>query len=256
MTLSAMAQIFGIVGLLLVPVGILWLANELRKRGRRKENLPTESRGYYFALVALVATSIVAIAVSWAAFMSGSLSLCFLTLALWIYVVVRLLPRLKLLKTSEGQNFNPAPLYLIFIPTVVLVLQLTLGFHATNFSRNRAIAQSAELIGDIEEYHSAHGSYPNTLLAVNKDYFPSVVGIEQFHYAPNGAAYNLFFEQPKLLFDFGIREIVMYNKLDEQLMMSHAAWILTSAPGELEARQGWHKVHDATTPHWKYFWFD
>lgn len=256
MPLSAMAQVFGIAGLLLVPVGVLWLASELRRRVRRKRNLPTKSREYYFALASLAIASIVAIAASLGAFMSGSLSLCLLTLALWFYIVVRLLLRLKLLKTAETRHFNPAPLYLIFIPTVLLVLQLTLGVHATNFSRNRAIAQSAELIGDIEEYRAAHGSYPSTLLAVNKDYHPSVVGIEQFHYAPNGAAYNLFFEQPKLLFDFGIREIVMYNKLDEQLMMSHAAWILTSAPDQLEARQGWNRVHDASTPHWKYFWFD
>src|SRR5688500_9273119 len=40
-------------------------------------------------------------------------------------------------------------------------------------------------------------------------------------------------------------EIVMYNKLDEHLMVSHAAWILTAAPEQLAARQGWHTL---TTP--------
>jgi len=56
--------------------------------------------------------------------------------------------------------------------------------------------------------------------------------------------------------DFGVREIVMYNRLDEHVMVSHAAWILAGAPEQLEARQGWHSSHDASSPHWKLFWFD
>jgi hypothetical protein len=119
------------------------------------------------------------------------------------------------------------------------------------------IANSAELINDIEEYRAANGRYPSSLLAVWKDYHPSVVGIEQFHYAPNRDAYNLFFEQPTFLFDnLGTREFVVYNKLDEHVIPSHAHWILVWTPEELEARQGWYTVHDAPSPHWKYFWFD
>ena|SRR5687767_12228175 len=160
------------------------------------------------------------------------------------------------MRNAEGEKFNPAPLYLVLIPGILFILQLTLAPHATNFSRSRAIAQSAEFIGDIEKYRAAHGRYPSFLQAVNRDYRPSVVGIDQFHYAPNGDAYNVFFEQPTFLFDFGIREIVMYNKLDEHIMMSHAAWILSDVTEGLEARQGWHTYHDASIPHWKYFWFD
>ena len=186
--LSAMAQTFGMVGLLLVPVGVSWLAYELRKRARRKRNLPTKARGYYFALASVVVSSIVAIAVSLGAFMSISLSFGFLTLALWFYIVSRLTPRLKLLKKAEAENFNPAPLYLVFVPSVVLIFQITLAAPATEFSRNYAIAQSAELINDIEQYHAVHGRYPSSLLALWKDYHPSVVGIEQLRYGPHGDA--------------------------------------------------------------------
>ena len=254
--LSALAQTFGVVGLLLVPVGVSWLAYELRKQARGKSNLPTRARGYYFALAATVASSIVAIALSLVALASVGISFGVLTLALWFYVVARLRPRLKSLKKAEADNFNPTPLYLVFIPSVVLIFQIALAPRATDFSRDRAIAQSAELIGNIEGHRAAHGRYPSSLLALHKDYHPLVVGIEQFHYAPNGEAYNLFFERPTFLFDFGIREIVMYNKLDEHLAMSHTAWILEGAPDGLEARQGWHTSHDASSPHWKYFWFD
>jgi hypothetical protein len=152
---------------------------------------------------------------------------------------------------------NPAPLYLVFIPLVSLLLQLTLAASATESSRNRAIRMSAQLINEIEKHHAAHGSYPGSLLAVWKDFEPSVVGVEKFHYAPNGDAYNLFFQQPRFLLDnLGTQEFVMYNKLDEHVMTSHAAWILGASPEQLEARQGWYAVHNASSPHWKSFLFD
>lgn len=254
--LSAMAQVFGIVGLLLVPVGGLWLAYELRKRSRTKQNLQTKARRYYFSIASIAASSIVALAVSLGAFMAFSFSLGLVSVALWLYIISRLIPGLKLLKNAEAEDFNHAPLYLVVVPTVVLIFQIALAGTATEFSRNRAITQSAEMIGDIEKYRASYGRYPASLLALHKDYQPSVIGIEMFHYAPNGEAYNLFFEQPTFLFDFGIREIVMYNKLDEHVMVSHAAWILAGAPEGLAARQGWHSIHNASVPHWKYLWFD
>ena len=254
--LSGMAQIFGVGGLLLVPVGVLWLAYELRKRARAKRSLSTNARGYHFALAAAVTASIVALAISFGAFMGISLPLSLLTVGLWVYIGFRLAPGLRLLKKAEAENFNPAPLYLIFIPAVVFIFQLALAGPAREFSRNYAIAQSAELRNDIEAFRARHGRYPEFLQAVNKDYHPSVVGIDQFHYAPHGDAYNLFFEQPTFLFDFGIREIAIYNNRDEHLMMSHTAWILTGASAEMKARQGWNAAHDTSSPHWKYFWFD
>jgi hypothetical protein len=250
-----MAQTFGVAGLLVLPVGIAWLVSELHAGVRRKRSLAVRSRGYYFALASLITASIVAVAAVFAAFINSGL-FGVLMLAVLCYIGSKLIPKLKLLKKAEAENFNPAPLYLVFIPIIVLVFQLILAPRATNFSRNRAIAQSAELIGDIEAYHAAYGRYPSSLLALHKDYKPFVVGIEQFHYAPNGQAYNLFFEQPTFVTDFGIREIVMYNRLDEHVMVSHAAWILAGAPEELEARQGWHSSHDASIPHWKLFRFD
>lgn len=60
------------------------------------------------------------------------------------------------------------------------------------------------------------------------DYKPSVIRIAQFHYAPTASAYNIFFELPVFLVQAaGTREIVMYNPLDEHIMLSHASWNLT-----------------------------
>lgn len=255
--LSTMAQLFGTAGLLVVPIALPWLAYELRKQARRKRNLPYTSRGFLFAIASLIAASIVIIAVSLVIFLGLGFSFGVLSVALWLYSVSRLIPGLKLLKKAEPDKINPTPLYLLFIPVAALVFQLALAAPATNFSRTHAIRQSAILIDEIEKHRATHGRYPGSLLAVWKDYYPSVISIDQFHYAPNGEAYNLFFEQPRFLLDnIGTREFVMYNKLDEHLMLSHAGWILELSPPQLAANQGWYAVHDGPSPHWKCFWFD
>ncbi len=256
-TLSAMAQWFGIAGLLLVPVGTLWLGYELRKQSRRKRNLSHKNRGYSFALASTLIGSIVAVAVSLGAFTSIGLSFGFAALALWAYAVSRLKLNLRLLKNTEAGNFHPAPLYLTSIPIAVLLFQVMLADAATEFSRNRAISNSAELIRDIEAYHATHGHYAQSLSSPTQDYKPSVIGIRQYHYAPHGDAYNLYFELPTFLFaNPGTTEIVMYNKLDQHAMPSHDSDILRWTAEQLAARRGWYAVQDAASPHWKYFWFD
>ena len=70
-------------------------------------------------------------------------------------------------------------------------------------------------------------------------------------------SYNVFFRQPRFFFDnFGTEEFVVYNKQDEHIMLSHTSWILIFTPEEMRKTQGWYEVHDAPSPHWKYFWFD
>lgn len=255
--LSTIAQMLGVIGLLLVPVGALWLVHEWRRRVRMKQGLPGKDKRYAFALTSLIVGSLVALVLSLFAASSTGLSFGVLTLALWVYIVIGLIPRLKQLKNAVAETIHPAPFYLILLPVAALILQLVLAAPMTEFSRNRAIMNSAALINELENYYAAQGRYPDSLLALNVDFPPSVVGIAQYHFAPNGDAYNLFFQQPRFLLpELGAREIVMYNKLDEHIMLSHDSWILMSRPEELATRQGWYAVHDTAIPHWKYFWFD
>ncbi len=136
------------------------------------------------------------------------------------------------------------------------LLQMAVVAPAIEFSRSRAIRNSARLIADIEQYRAVHGRYPESLLSVWEDYVPGVIGIKEYHYEPSGDAYNLFFEQFAL--QFGTREFVMYNPRDQQVMTSHKMDLLQLTPQELalEQSRGHYAVHDAPHPHWKYFWFD
>ena len=245
--LSFMSQIFGKVGLLLVPVGALWLASAYWSRLAGKQ--------YGIAIVALIVSSLVWLIVSLGG-LTSSLLLGIGAVALWIYVVSRALPRLKQLKSATAQPTSIVAIYLIIVPIAVALLQLALVAPAIESSRSRAIRNSAPLIADIEQYRAANGRYPESLLSLWPDYWPGVIGIAAYHYEPSGDAYNLFFEQSAL--HFGTSEIVMYNPRDQQVMTSHKLDRLQLTPQELalEQTRGHYAVHDAPHPHWKYFWFD
>ncbi len=245
--LSGMAQIFGKVGLVLVPVGALWVAAGYWSRLAGKR--------YGIAIAALIVSSVVWAIVSLGALVS-SLLLGLGALALWIYLVAKVLPRLRPLKSATPRPTSAVGFYLLIVPVAVALLQMAVVAPAIEFSRSRAIRNSARLIADIEQYRAAHGRYPASLMSLWEDYLPGVIGIKEYHYEPSGDVYNLFFEQFAL--HFGTRECVMYNPRDQQVMTSHKMDRLRLTPQELAVEQsrGHYAVHDAPDPHWKYFWFD
>jgi hypothetical protein len=253
-TLSAMSQVFGMAGLLLVPLGAIWLAHEYRRRTKQSDTGSSRNWRYLFGLASIAAATLVVVVVSLPAFINVGPSLGLGVIALWAYCAARLVTRLKGLERVEHRTFNASPMYLVVVPIVVAILRSTLVGPAIEYSRNRAIENSARLISDIERYREANGHYPPSLLSVWKDYKPAVKGVEQYHYEPNGDAYNLYFEHPTRQLE--TREIVMYNKRDEHEMTSHAMDLLLLTPPELAVQRGYYAVLDAARPHWKRFLFD
>lgn len=255
--ISNMAQGVGIVGLPLVPLGLLWLIAELWRLGRRRRNLAVKGSGFYFALIAVVVATLVSIALAVIGVFSAGVSLGIVALAGWLVALRRLIPWVRALRQTPPAHFNLAPLYLIVLPLTALLIPLNLATPITTMSRERAISMSAEIIDALENYHQLHGGYPNTLVATWPDYSPQVVGIEQYHYVQQGEAYNLIFQQPRfLLDDFGAREFVVYNPLDEHMIISHTSWILVIDPSVLRRSQGWYASRRTAALHWKYFLFD
>lgn len=238
--ISTMIQVFGLVGILLVPVGILLLAMPRFRFG--------------FTIVTLVVSTFVVLIISLFAALSVGNSFGILTLLLWVFIVILLIPKVKTLK-AHTQKGNWLPVYLIYLPVLTLIVQLVFAKHLTPLSRNRAIENAALFISDLENYHNQTGQYPLTLQAQNKDYDPDVVGIEKYQYAPHKKGYNLSFEQPRfLLDDFGAREWVVYNPLDENSVYSHTQWLLNTE--QVETGQGWYDSKNTEYKHWKYFLFD
>lgn len=240
--LSTMVQVFGVVGLALVPGGVLWLI------------MPRHA--FALAVFATVVGTGIALILALFATLSVGNAFGVLTLAVWGYVLVRLIPRLKQLRGAEDRRRHPAPLYLVLLPVLALASQLALAAPVARWSRDRAIANAGEFLADIEQYHTRHGRYPVSLQAQNRDYHPDVIGVEQYLYVPRGASFNLSFEQPRFLLDrFGTREWVVYNPRDEHRVYSHTAWLMPP-PDVAEPSQGWYASGETGHAHWRYFWFD
>ncbi len=259
-TLSMMARVLGWAGLILVPIGAIWLIYEQLKRKAETRLESRQDKGLYFAIAALGASLVVAAAVALAASTQTGLSLGLGVLLLWAFVIRRFMPAVTRLKKDVAGGFNPTPLYLLFVPSVLVAAQLTLLKPAVEFSRNRAIMGSADFINAIQAYHDRYGHYPLSLASSLSDYDPPIIGVERYHYERSGRAYNVFFEQFTL--PIGTREFVMYNPLDEQAFMVHDQDLLEATQEQLDAERGFHAVYRAhdvlppAPPHWKYFRFD
>ena len=240
--LSTMAQVFGVAGLALVPVGLLWLA------------MP--KHGFGLSIVGTAVGTGVALLLALFATLSVGNAFGALTCAAWVFAAIRFVPRLKSLKNAEYSTRHPAAMYLVCLPVITFAAQMVLRAPLMKASRDRAIASASQFIGDIEQYHARHGRYPVSLQAQNRDYHPNVVGIERYIYVPQGDSYNLSFEQPRFLLDrFGTREWVVYNPRDVHRVYSHTTWLLPP-PDVAEPSQGWYASGETGHAHWRYFYFD
>ncbi|MCL4257756.1 MAG: hypothetical protein KJZ53_04395 [Anaerolineales bacterium] len=232
--LSITIQIFSIAGMLLVPIGVLWLAYAARLLSKTRSEGSQAAAKRRFAMVALVACIPVALLTALAAFATGGMLFGLGVLAGFVLLLTR--QRLRLQQPQPG--FDPTPLALL-LPGILLLAQLGLASPLTEFSRNRAIANSAEMLRDIEAYRAQNGSYPGSLAAVWHDYAPGVAGIPKYYYAAAGDRFNLFFEQPLFILDnFGAREFVVYNPLGQHSMISHDSWIKAGSRSMMQAAVG------------------
>ena len=246
--LSEMAHIFGTLGLMLVPIGMLWIAAYGSKRLVQKRHL--------FPLLALIASTLVWAGLFLAAVVQSGFVLGFAIVVLWLWLLRKAWTNVRRTNTTPSDHPSAIPFYLIVVPVVVALLQWAFVERAIESSRNRAILNSAPLIAAIENYRARNGKYPTSLLAEWPDFKPDVIGIREYRYEPHGEAYNLVFEQ--FNYRFGTREFVVYNPLDEHVMTAHASDILELTPEQLviERTRGHHARHDLPQPHWKIFWFD
>lgn len=225
--LSMMARVLGLAGLLLVPIGALWTAAQYAR--------PLAGKQHAFAVAALIASSIVWAAVTLAAFALGSASLAAITAVLGLSVFARVTRRLRAERTAPPAR-SGAALFLLVVPAAVFLLQRAVLGPVVEFSRDRAIRNSAPMIAAIEQFRATRGHYPESLLSVQRDYSPGIIGIDRYRYEPSGDAFNLLFEQPTT--PLGTQEIVVYNPRDGQTATGHVLDILEFTPEHLERTRG------------------
>lgn len=243
--LGATAWVLGRAGLLIVPIGLLWLWPLARDQAARSPWLVRLSVGT--AGLVLATTSVAAFAAS------GSLLLGGLVLIIAVLSLVRLTRALRRHPAAPVPRAVPALLALA--PLVVLAVQLTCLERVAAHARDRAIANAAPLIDDIERYRERHGVYPESILAIWGDYKPSIVGVERYVYERTGDdGYTVMFREPSLA--FGTRQFVAYNPRDRQRVTVHEADRLRLDEAGLDADNAGHTVvRTLAQPHWKFFLF-
>jgi hypothetical protein len=237
--LSAFATGGAFGGLLLVPIGAAWLIS---------------NRGYTWVKVALSIATVVVLGAALVTAANGSLATAAVALVICVTWLVHVWRRVRATHHSGGNLPRTVPVALILIPLTAMAARLGLVESAATWSRNRAIANSARIIADIERFRERNGSYPIAINSLWPDYHPGIIGVERYRYEPSGKAYNLYFEHPST--DFAAREIVMFNPRSEQDFSSHALDLLQLSPEEIRRQRGYFRSQDLPQANWKRFLFD
>jgi hypothetical protein len=238
--LSFVVQVASYVSLLFVPLGIAWTIS--RKRSRLWYRVTVGLAG----LVAFVA---VVSAVSVNHLAMGAI--------LGLAIVMFLRPAFGETRPETEHDETAqlvTPFCLAVTPVILVAFISSVLPGAAEWSRDRAIRHSTALIAAIESYHQRQGHYPLSLQSLNRDVPTGVVGIERFHYEPNGDSYNLFFVRQHIALD--AKEVVMFNPRDEHRFTSHELDLLEYDGEQLALRRGDRRRTPLGHPHWVSFLFD
>lgn len=254
--LSSLAQLVGLASVLFVPLGLVWLVYELRLRSSGAGARPATDWGRVFALASLGVATLIAllIALLGAVEFASSLALGLMLFALWMAMAWRIIISQRTRRAANVRRFDPSPIYLLVVPVAVMAVRFTSLEPLSRFARERAIANSAPLIADIERHRTEQGRYPESLLAVHDDYELGIMGVPRYLYARHGEGYTLAFEIMSLI--PGTREFVAYNPRDEHALPGHDSDQLLWTAAQRAARPGHYALEDEPSPHWKRFQFD
>lgn len=238
-TLSYVIQIASFASLLLVPVGLAWMLFPRRSTVWRPVALSV-------AGIIVLASTISAAAVE------------HLSMGLVLGAVGGGLIWARRRQTVEPDVDHDKPnriaLWLVVTPLLLVAFRLTILPRAAAWSRDRAIDHASALISDIEVFAQRRGRYPISLHSLNADFHTGVIGIDRFHYEPNGDGYNLYFVRPSTALDAW--EVVMYNPRDEHRFTSHVLDILQYDGIALDQRRGDRRRTRLSQPHWISILFD
>ena len=234
--LSILAQLIGFLGLVLVPIGIFWLIQEIKKLNGSTTLSSNWSNGYYLAIITLLVCIIFSLFLGLVLLVGTGITAGIIWLVMLSIGIYKVIPAIKRLKNAARERFNVVPLYLLSLPIIAFTLRSFLISPVSEYGRNYAIQQSHGVITAIERYYDDHGNYPESLEYIQDLGRPSVMGIDEFKYERNGEAYNLSFVQWQHL--GATREVVMFNKKDEHNVKGHFA------------------SYNVKKPHWKYYWLD
>lgn len=239
-TLSFVIQVASYASLLLAPVGLAWIVSP--RNAKLWQGLTWVVAGLVVLVIAISAVSVNQMA------MGVMLGIGALTLL----QLLRRRTRADIERMGGGRH--RLAVYLVLVPVLLVLFVTAVLPHAAAWSRDRAIQHSAVLIAEIEAFRQRRGHYPVSLQSVNRDVPTGVIGIERFHYEPNGEAFNVFFVRSAVALD--AKEVVMFNPRNEQRFTSHELDILQYDGEHLDLRRGDRRRTSLVQPQWVSILFD
>lgn len=247
--ISTLARIIGVGSLLLVPIGIAWLAVEVLGTRDRPRRMRTG-----FTAVAIGAMSVVVVIAFVGAAAMFAMSLGVGALAIWMLFLWRRSRAMLAWARNGAGSYSRAALAMIAVPIISAAAILFIATPLQQWSQNRTMDAMQHLIDHIEQYRLARGGYPPAIFAEWMDYRAEIIGVRGYQYEPVGDKYSIAVEVP--VFDPSARAYLMYNPNDAFRMASHDEWLLTWTDNQLALHRGYAFSREVGRPHWRILYFD
>lgn len=111
--------------------------------------------------------SLVAVCAALATAASGSIAAGSAVVVVWVVWLVHFSGCARAARPAGADLARAVPVALIMVPLVAMAVHTALAGSAAEWSRNRVIANAAEIISDIERFRERTGSYPVAISSVN-----------------------------------------------------------------------------------------
>ena len=255
---SAIAQAAGFFGLLLIPIGLVWVIidrrNQINKSGGKWGSKPF----FILAILSCIIAFPIYFLLVAAIFFTYGLSAGVVTLLIGAYALHLSVKGIRKITKEQSLRLNFVPFYLITIPLLSLLMRLYVAPPISAYSRNLAIERSKVLITAIEEFKMKQGKYPESLEQLQPVYLseipsPKIMGILHFRYNRIEDRYSVSFSQ---WLEIGsLEEIVLYDKtnLRNNLQGEYAKY---NYGLDLWRVHGAFASYETGHDHWRYYHCD
>jgi len=253
--LSSVSLTLGFLGLLLVPVGVLWVIAEWKKSRQPEGKTINWKPSYYLSIIAtviIVTISLIYIPLTYH-FAGVLASAAFVILLSWL--LYRMIRFIRKIKSQSSRAFISMPVYLIALPLIAFTANKFLVDPLSNYSRKLAIKKSEILIHAIEAYKNREGEYPESLENLKGKYIDqipksSVMGVTSYRYSKLDDDFTLAFSQWKD--GASLEELVIYDKSP----VSKKDYANFNYKLDRYRTLGAFASYDAGIKHWRYYLCD
>lgn len=212
--LSGFLQSAGFLGLVFIPVGLIWLIIEIIRLRLPSRAAVLSGWAYGFGITALVMVMFFSVIFCTISFFEAGVGWGMVASLTFIIVFIFLFKALRKQRKKQFP-FSPACLYLLSVPLIALTARKVVIEPLSGMSRTKTIKQADQIIAAIERFNEKNFRYPESLAELQQsdasvNSMPAVMGVLNFRYNKLSKGYSLSFSQ---WLEMGsLEEIVLYDK--------------------------------------------